>query len=61
MNFPSRVRVVKKIPSTGRVTSTRHSLLTTTYPKAVKLLNQRVKGSEMIQGGNRKSESDNYS
>ena len=26
MNFPSRVRVVKKIPSTGRVTSTRHSL-----------------------------------
>ena len=27
MNFPSRVRVVKKIPSTGRVASTRHSLL----------------------------------
>ena len=27
MNFPSRVRVVKKIPSTGQVASTRHSLL----------------------------------
>ena len=27
IDFPSRVRVVKKIPSTGRVASTRHSLL----------------------------------
>ena len=26
IDFPSRVRVVKKIPSTGRVASTRHSL-----------------------------------
>ena len=28
IDFPSRVRVVKKIPSTGRVASTRHSLVT---------------------------------
>ena len=27
IDFPSRVRVVKKFPSTGRVASTRHSLL----------------------------------
>ena len=27
IDFPSRVRVVKKIPSTGRVASTRHSLV----------------------------------
>ena len=27
IDFPSRVRVVKKIPSTGRVASTRHSLI----------------------------------
>ena len=34
MNFPSRVRVVKKILSTGRVASTRHSLVTRSCPVA---------------------------
>ena len=31
IDFPSRVRIVKKIPSTGRVASTRHSLLGTSW------------------------------
>ena len=31
IDFPSRVRVVKKIPSTGRVASTRHSLITALF------------------------------
>ena len=42
IDFPSRVRVVKKIPSTGRVASTRHSLQT--RPDYLSLYIQRHSG-----------------
>ena len=43
MDFPSRVRVVKKIPSTGRVTSTRHSLVMGVTMMATMIMQEKLR------------------